>query len=192
MQPSPMPERSIPAHSPDAAKRVLLLDCDDRRRGIRVEALQERGALVDGASRTEAARMLWQRQSYDLVLIEMRGADADCEAFTSGVSSDRRGQKVGFYIAEQPYIIGSAARCLSSLRQDGAAVLSSDKPALEAVSGRERSGFAFATQMIAAARRTAVLAAHEKSLALESEERRLGEERLLDAVQRARQVLGGA
>jgi len=53
---APQPPR-LPSHPPqDAAKRILLLDRDDRRREVRAEALINRGVLVDRAAETVVAR----------------------------------------------------------------------------------------------------------------------------------------
>ena len=102
---------------PEAAKRILLLDCDDRRREMRAEALASRGAVVDCAAGTIVARMLWKPGSHDLVLIDLRGAEAEFETFMSFVQAHGGSQKFGFYVAEPPYLTGSAAQCRYSLAQ---------------------------------------------------------------------------
>jgi len=102
----------------EAAKRVLLLDCDDRRRELRAEALANRGALVDGVAGSVAARMLWKPGSHDLVLVDLRGAEADFETFMSFVNAECGSQKVGFYVAQPPYLTSSAAQCRCSLEQE--------------------------------------------------------------------------
>lgn len=103
------PQRLL-SHAPqDAAKRILLLDCDDRRRHVRAEALIERGVLVDRAAETMVARTLWKPGAYDLVLIDLRGADADCAAFIAYVQGKCAHQKFAFYLAQRPYVTASAA-----------------------------------------------------------------------------------
>jgi len=105
----------------DAAKRILLLDFDNRRREIRAEALINRGVLVDRAAETVVARTLWKPGTYDLVLIDLRGADADCATFIAFVQGECAHQKFGFYLAQRPYVTASAAECRSSmLRRVGA------------------------------------------------------------------------
>jgi len=111
------PQRLL-SHAPqDAAERILLLDCDDRRRHVRAEALIERGVLVDRAAETMVARTLWKPGAYDLVLIDLRGADADCAAFIAFVQGEFPHQKFGFYLAQRPYVTASAAECRSSMHQ---------------------------------------------------------------------------
>ena len=46
----PQPQRLLSHPPQEAAKRILLLDCDDRRRVVRAEALMNRGVLVDRAA----------------------------------------------------------------------------------------------------------------------------------------------
>ncbi len=143
--------RRLPGCSPqEAAKRILLLDCDDRRREIRAEALASRGAVVDCAAGTVVARMLWKPGSHDLVLIDLRGAEAEFETFMSFVQAQPGCQQFGFYVAEPPYLTHSAARCRRSLAQAAQAA-----PADSPEPGRRGGdiGLSVAVQHIAAARR---------------------------------------
>ncbi len=107
---------SVPPHFVgDAAVRILLLDCDRQRRDRRAEALVSRGALVDQAAESLTAKTLWKPGTYDLVLVELRGADAGCTAFISSVQGECSRQKFGFYLARPPYLTNSAAQCRRSL-----------------------------------------------------------------------------
>lgn len=103
--------------SQDAAKKVLLLDCDDRRREARAEAMLSRGLLVDHAAATGVARGLWKPGAYDLVLIDLRGADADCAAFISFIEGEYKRQKFGFYLAQPPYLTASITKCRTLLQR---------------------------------------------------------------------------
>ena len=150
------PQRLL-SHAPqDAAKRILLLDCDDRRRHVRAEALIERGVLVDRAAETMVARTLWQPGAYDLVLIDLRGADADCAAFIAFVQGECAHQKFGFYLAQRPYVTASAAECRSSMRQQAPHHAGADHYP-DATRNPGSSGVAEASRRIAALRRTARL-----------------------------------
>jgi hypothetical protein len=111
----PQPQQ-VPSHPlEDAAKRILLLDCDNRRRELRAEALICRGVLVDHAAVTGVARSLWKPGMYDLVLIELSGIDGDCAAFIAFIQGVSGRQKFGFYVAQAPYVTASAEECRSSL-----------------------------------------------------------------------------
>jgi hypothetical protein len=90
-----------------ADKRILLLDGNLERRNSRTKALTDRGALVDGAGNGADARLLWNPGSHELVMIELRNADADIEEFYVYAHAVFRDQRFGFYLTEQPYVTGS-------------------------------------------------------------------------------------
>ena len=95
-----------------------MVDCDNPRRKNRAEALMKRGALVDGAAETIAARVLWKHGAYDLVLIDLRGVDADCAAFISFVHRERATQRFGYYIDQPPYVTASASEARSLMKRE--------------------------------------------------------------------------
>lgn len=178
----------------DAAKRILLLDCDNRRREVRAEALMSRGALVDCAAETVVARTLWKPNTYDLLLIDMRGADTDCAAFISFVHEECSQQKVGFYVAEPPYVTASVAECRKSIRQQtlGSAVAGRDQLAVPARRPGE-TGLSVAIRRIAASRQSARLRTQvrEQPQGEEVREERSRGVSASDAVKLAARVLGG-
>jgi len=191
-QPS-LKDRFLSAQPQDAAKKILLLDCDDRRRGIRAEALLEAGAVVDVASETQMARTLWKEGSYDLVLVDLRGADGECEAFLLATQADCMRQKFGFFISQRPYITTSAAECRIAIRQELTAVTDDPKSASEpAPAPRETTGLAVATRKIRAARHVARAAANQRLLAEEMEQQRVRVERDSEALQLAKRMLGAS
>lgn len=168
----------------EAAKRILLLDCDDRRREIRAEALASRGAVVDCAAGTVVARMLWKPGSHDLVLIDLRGAEAEFETFMTFVQSHRGNQKFGFYVAEPPYLTGSAAQCRGSLAQQAQLPAAAEQRVVG------RTGLSMAVQRIASAKQSAPA---RTRVSLDAPERELTAKRpsVSAAMTLASRLLGG-
>ncbi len=191
----PQPQRRLSHPPQEAAKRVLLLDCDDRRREVRAEALINRGVLVDYAAKTVVARTLWKPGTYDLVLIDLRGADADCATFIAFVQGECAHQKFGFYLAQRPYVTASAAECRSSMHQQTLrrAVADHD-PSADPTRSPGGTGVAEAARRIAALRQSARLnaQAREEPQAPEVREERFPGISASDAVKLAGRVLGGS
>ncbi len=192
---APQPQR-LPSHPPqDAAKRVLLLDRDDRRREVRAEALINRGILVDRAAETVVARTLWKPSAYDLVLIDLRGADADCATFIAFVQGECPHQKFGFYLAQRPYVTASAAECRSSIHhQTLRRGVADHDPSTDPSRGPGGTGVTEAARRIAALRQSARLRAQarEKPQAPEVQEEPFPEISASEAARLARRVLGGS
>lgn len=189
----PQPKRLVSHPPEDAAKRILLLDCDNRRREARAEALINRGALVDRAAATFVARTLWKPGTYDLVLVDLRGADADCAAFISFVHGECAHQKFGFYVSQPPYVTASAAECRSSLQRQTLRRADPHPQAADPAPKHGGTGLAVAARRIAAARQLAQIAAQapEEPQAPEVREERSRGVSVSDAVRLAGRVLGG-
>lgn len=180
---------------PDAASRILLFDHDDRRRRLRVDALRQRGALVDAAAETLAARTLWKPGAYDLLLIDLRGADADCEAFIAFVQQECSGQKFGFYLAHPPYLTGSAAECRTALTADRVHGRNSGRPRPAPAAGNNgESTLATASRRIAAYRQGAEIRARAQEYRRPSAAREEPSPAPAEshALQLARRLLGGS
>ena len=199
MEPSrasvPQPQRLLSHPPQEAAKRILLLDCDDQRRVVRAEALMNRGVLVDRAAETVVARTLWKPGTYDLVLIDLRGADADCATFVASVQGECAHQKFGFYLAQPPYVTASVAECRSSMHQQKLRRAVADRdPSADPTRGPGGTGVAEAARRIAALRQSARLnaQAREEPQAFENREGRFPPISESDAARLARRVLGGS
>jgi hypothetical protein len=189
---APQPQGRLSHPPQDAAKRILLLDCDNRRREIRAEALLNRGILVDCAATTVLARTLWKPGTYHLVLIDLRGADADCATFIASVQGECAHQKFGFYLAQPPYVTASVAECRSSMHQQKLRRADQDRSA-DPLCSPGGTGVAEAARRIAALRQSARLnaQAREEPQALEGREGRFPPISESDAAM-ARRVLGGS
>ncbi len=88
-------------------KRILLLDGNLESRNSRTKALTDRGAHVDCVGTGADARSLWKPGSHELVMIELRNAAADIEAFYAYAHAAFRNQRFGFYLTAPPYVTGS-------------------------------------------------------------------------------------
>ena len=191
---APQPQGRLSHPPQDAAKRILLLDCDNRRREIRAEALLNRGILVDCAATTVLARTLWKPGTYHLVLIDLRGADADCATFIASVQGECAHQKFGFYLAQPPYVTASVAECRSSMHQQKLRRAGTDQDrSADPLCSPGGTGVAEAARRIAALRQSARLnaQAREEPQALEGREGRFPPISESDAAM-ARRVLGGS
>ena len=191
----PQPQGRLLHPPQDAARRILLLDCDNRRRESRAEALLDRGILVDHAANTVVARTLWKPGTYDLVLIDLRGADADCTTFIASVQGECARQKFGFYLAQPPYVTASVAECRSSMHQQKLRRARADQDrSADPTRSPGGTGVTEAARRIAAVRQSARLnaQAREEPQALEGREGRFPPVSESDAARLARRVLGGS
>lgn len=172
----------------DAAVRILLLDGDDRRRGRRAEALLDRGVLVDQAAGSLSATTLWKAGAYDLVLVDLRGADAGCTKFISSVQGECSRQKFGFYVAHRPYLTASAEQCRLSLTNDAVIEDHSEAPGFQ-----RGDRILVATKRIAAARQLARMQAQAQLSPRVPQVPAVSSHGIAtsDAVTLARQILGG-
>ena len=142
--------RSEKVLPPEVARRVLLLDCNDRRRKTRADALIKRGAMVDSAAETIAARILWKPGAYDLLLIDLRGVDADCTAFISFVLRAYGTQRFGYYMEQPPYVTASASECRSSMQQKTSPDPADPRPQSVGTADRGGNNLSVAARQIAA------------------------------------------
>jgi hypothetical protein len=58
--------------APLAGKKVLLIDRSQPTRDVRATVLRSHGIEVHTADSLQAARFLWQRDVYDLILLDVR------------------------------------------------------------------------------------------------------------------------
>ncbi len=198
MDPLPRSEHRaalLPPEPPDASNRVLLVDSDDRRRNLRAQALMSRGVVVDGAAETRVARILWKPGAYGLVLIDLRGADADCASFITFVQDERCDQRFGFYLAQPPYVTSSASECRSSMQQQKAQRPAPGAPPPPApVDGRNGTGLIAAATRIASLRQAARIRAQARQAPSASELRDdpSREVQVSQALRLAGRILGGS
>ncbi|HZQ91656.1 MAG TPA: hypothetical protein VFA60_07695 [Terriglobales bacterium] len=84
---------------------VLLVDGNSQRQSGRAAGMRRCGLVVDCARDGVSAYALWQPKMYQLILIDMLGADDLVTAFYRYVQEQSPGQRIGFYRATRPFIV---------------------------------------------------------------------------------------
>ena len=92
---------------PPEKKRLLLLDADAGQCALRVKIMGKVGINVDCASDTGAARVLWQANSYHLVLIDLRRDPQGAAEFCAEIKTDSPRQAVAFLVGKPGYLSSS-------------------------------------------------------------------------------------
>jgi len=89
---------------PPSRKTVLLLDSNAERRSLRQKVLGLHGIEVVGASDLTEASSIWQRDRYDLVLIDIRRDYHGCLARRDEIKKGNPKQLVAFLVGEPEYV----------------------------------------------------------------------------------------
>lgn len=79
-------------------KRILLVDTDETSQERRAEMLRQRGVEVTCADDIEHARLLWQEDTYSLVMIDATNIHDDAMAFHKLIKDTRPKQLVKFLV----------------------------------------------------------------------------------------------
>jgi len=138
-----------------STKHVLLVDTNSERRALRKKVLKLRGMDVLVCSDLDEARSLWQRERYDLVLIDIRADRSGSMDFRNEVKKTSPGQIVAFLVGRPDYV--ALAPLVGSYTPDapyvqwGETVRRSMRASCELLP--QRNGFLEATWMIRASKR---------------------------------------
>ena len=89
---------------PPSRKTVLLLDSNAERRSLRQEVLGLHGIEVVGASDLAEANTIWQRDRYDLVLIDIRRDYHGSLARRDEIKKENPKQLVAFLVGQPEYV----------------------------------------------------------------------------------------
>ena len=89
---------------PPSRKTVLLLDSNAERRSLRQKVLGMYGIEVIGASDLVEASSIWERDRYDLVLIDIRRDYHGCLARRDEIKSENPKQLVAFLVGHPEYV----------------------------------------------------------------------------------------
>jgi hypothetical protein len=98
-------------------KRVLLVDSIASKRDLRARVLRQMGVEVDCAADISEARALWQADSYNLVLLDVRREPANVEAFCTEMQDTKTPQRIA-YLVGKPEYLGAAPGIEAELAQD--------------------------------------------------------------------------
>jgi DNA-binding NtrC family response regulator len=79
-------------------KNVLLIDAREVIGEMRATILRDRGVDVDVARHISSARILWNRNRYDLVLFDFREDPTQVKELMQEMKTTRPKQKVAFFV----------------------------------------------------------------------------------------------
>jgi CheY-like chemotaxis protein len=91
-------DRKIPA------SKISILDTNSERRTLRKKIMALRGVEVIGASDLMEASSIWQRDRYDMVLLDIRMDHRGCMAFRDEIKKDNPRQVVAFLVGKPNYV----------------------------------------------------------------------------------------
>jgi hypothetical protein len=98
-------------------KRLLLVDSTPSKRDLRARVLRQMGVEVDCAADISEARALWQADSYNLVLLDVRREPENVEAFCTEIQGSKTPQRIA-YLVGKPEYLGALPGIESELAQD--------------------------------------------------------------------------
>jgi len=98
-------------------KRLLLVDSTPSKRDLRARVLRQMGVEVDCAADISEARSLWQADSYNLVLLDVRREPENVEAFCSEIQDSKTPQRIA-YLVGKPEYLGALPGIESELAED--------------------------------------------------------------------------
>ena len=90
--------------APGTKLTILLIDANSERRALRKKIMATHGVEVIGASDLTEASAIWQRDRYDMVLIDIRADHRGCMAFRDEIRKDSAGQIVAFLVGKPKFI----------------------------------------------------------------------------------------
>ena len=85
-------------------KRILLVDSYPTKRDLRAKILRKLGVEVDCASDISEARSLWQADSYNLVLMDVKREPRNVEDFCAEMAEAKPPQRMAFLVGKPEYL----------------------------------------------------------------------------------------
>jgi hypothetical protein len=85
-------------------KCVLLMDTNPERRALRKKIMALHGVEMIGASDLEEAALIWHRDRYDMVLIDIRRDHHGALAFRDEIKRDNPDQIVAFLVGRPNFV----------------------------------------------------------------------------------------
>lgn len=89
---------------PGAALKILLMDANNERRALRKKIMALQGAEVIEAGDLVEAASVWQRNRYDMVLIDIRRDHYGCMAWRNEIKKEAPKQFVAFLVGKPEYV----------------------------------------------------------------------------------------
>ena len=88
-----------------ANKKVLLIDCYQPTRDVRVRVLQSHGVEVHAAGNLCGARLLWHPNLYDLILLDVRRhLPGEALEFYEQITSASPKERFAFFVGPPVYL----------------------------------------------------------------------------------------
>jgi CheY-like chemotaxis protein len=85
-------------------KRILLVDSYPTKRDLRAKILRKLGVEVDCASDISEARSLWQADSYNLVLMDVKREPRNLKEFCAEIADAKPPQRMAFLVGKPEYL----------------------------------------------------------------------------------------
>jgi len=101
------------ASAANRKKRILLIDSYRTKRDLRARILRKLGVEVDCACDISEARSLWQADSYNLVLMDVKREPRNVDEFCAEMAGAKPPQRMAFLVGKPEYL-GSAPGADSS------------------------------------------------------------------------------
>ena len=104
-------EPQVSTAKPANKKSILLMDANSGRRALRKKIMATYGVETVGACDLTEASSLWQRDRYDMVLIDIRRDYRGCVAWRNEIKKEDPHQVVAFLVGKPKYVeIETSAR----------------------------------------------------------------------------------
>jgi CheY-like chemotaxis protein len=134
---------------------ALLMDSNPERRALRKKIMALHGVEMIGAGNLEEAALIWHRDRYDMVLIDIRRDYSGALALRNEIKKESPGQIVAFLVGKPDYVSLDPAPDSYVPEQHGAEWGEAMRKAMEqgCESLPQRNGFVEAGFRIASAKR---------------------------------------
>ena len=105
-----------PATTTTSKLSILLMDGNSERRALRRKIMGLHGVEIVGASDLSEANTLWQRNRYDMVLIDIRRDYRGCTAWGDEIKQEDPHQVVAFLVGKPRFVEFETLRVRTSPR----------------------------------------------------------------------------
>jgi hypothetical protein len=100
----PLMSNALALPAANGKKRILLIDSYPTKRDLRAKILRKMGVEVDCAADISEARSLWQADSYNLVLLDVKRDPRSVEEFCVEMHDAKPPQRMAFLVGKPEYL----------------------------------------------------------------------------------------
>jgi DNA-binding NtrC family response regulator len=90
-------------------KNVLIIDSNETMQNLRARVLRERGVHVHLAKSITEAELIWVRDFFDLVLLDVRQRSKEAVAFWRTIRRENPRQRISFLVGPPTYLSPTCA-----------------------------------------------------------------------------------